>query len=151
MPTSRSLSSVTSSHTQPQPLNPWHAEATHWQHHAQYLQLPRTNGINQGTVCLDGHPPEVQERTALIWVKPNRSTLTFEDERYTFAQLSQASNQLANILRQLGMHAGQRAFIFLDRVPELYISVFGCLKHQLVTGPLFSAFGHDAILDRAVS
>ncbi|MFM7389543.1 MAG: acetate--CoA ligase [Vampirovibrionales bacterium] len=136
------------SHTQAHPVHEWNEHATHWQQHAQCLNLPRTNGINQGTVCLDDHPLEVQQRTALIWVKPTTGETLFEDERYTFSQLSQVSNQVANALHGLGMHAGERAFIFLDRIPELYISVFGCLKHQLVTGPLFSAFGHDAILDR---
>ena len=41
-----------------------------------------------------------------------------------------------------------RVFIFLERVPELYIALFGALKIQAVVGPLFSAFGPDALQDR---
>jgi hypothetical protein len=36
----------------------------------------------------------------------------------------------------------------MERVPELYVTVFGALKHGAVIGPLFSAFGPDPVRDR---
>ncbi len=39
-------------------------------------------------------------------------------------------------------------FFFLNRVPELYVGVMGALKAGCIAGPLFSAFGPDALRDR---
>jgi acyl-CoA synthetase (AMP-forming)/AMP-acid ligase II len=69
-------------------------------------------------------------------------------ETYTFAQMAAASNKAANALRGLGVQKGDRVFFFLERVPELYFAAFGALKLGAVIGPLFSAFGPDAVRDR---
>jgi acetyl-CoA synthetase len=69
-------------------------------------------------------------------------------ERYTYADAMRMSNQFANVLEKLGIRKGERVFVFMDRVPELYACVFGTLKAGCVTGPLFSAFGPDAAGDR---
>jgi acetyl-CoA synthetase len=58
------------------------------------------------------------------------------------------SNKWAGVLRGLGVRKGDRVFVFLDRIPELYGAVFGTLKAGCVIGPLFSAFGPDAVRDR---
>jgi acetyl-CoA synthetase len=38
--------------------------------------------------------------------------------------------------------------MFLERIPECYFTAFGTLKLGAVIGPLFSAFGPDAVKDR---
>jgi acetyl-CoA synthetase len=43
---------------------------------------------------------------------------------------------------------GDRVFLFLDRVPELYFGLLATLKVGAVAGPLFSAFGPEAVRDR---
>jgi acetyl-CoA synthetase len=58
------------------------------------------------------------------------------------------ANKAANGLRALGVEKGDRVFVFLERVPECYFTVFGTLKLGAITGPLFSAFGPDAVKDR---
>lgn len=114
-----------------------------WDQVVQELGLPRANGVNQATICLDEHPPEVMKRTALIWRGANG-----EEERYTFEELKILTNQFANVLISLGLKKGDRAFVFLERIPELYIALFGGLKAGIVVGPLFSAFGPEALKDR---
>ena len=69
-------------------------------------------------------------------------------EQYAYADAARLSNQFANVLGRLGITKGERVFVFMDRVPELYAAVFGTLKAGCVTGPLFSAFGPDAAGDR---
>lgn len=110
---------------------------------SNHLHLPRANGINKATICLDEHPPEVMQRTALLWHGAND-----EKETYSFAQLKALSNQFANVLQGLGVKRGERVFIYLERIPEIYICLFGALKIGAVVGPLFSAFGPEAIQDR---
>ncbi|MEB3206508.1 MAG: acetate--CoA ligase [Vampirovibrionales bacterium] len=114
-----------------------------WQDAENWLGLPRANGVNQATICLDNHPAEVMQREALRWLGQYG-----EREHYSFEELSRLSNQFANVLTQLGVQPSDRVFVFLERIPELYVSVFGALKVQAIVGPLFSAFGPEAILDR---
>lgn len=118
-------------------------ESFSWKTVESRLDLPKSNGINKASICIDSHAPEVMHRTALIW-KGNQG----EEERYTFADLKEKTNQFANVLTELGIQKGDRVFIFLERIPELYIALFGALKVGAVVGPLFSAFGPEAIRDR---
>jgi acetyl-CoA synthetase len=45
---------------------------------------------------------------------------------------------------------GDRVFVLLGRVPELYVAVLGALKHRAVACTLFSAFGPEPIRQRMV-
>jgi acetyl-CoA synthetase len=114
-----------------------------WKETEQELQLPRKEGYNKATICIDGHSPQVMERTALIWEGSDGDI-----ERYSFADLKKKSNQAAHFLRALGIQKGERIFIFLERIPELYVILFGGLKLGAIVGPLFAAFGPEAIQDR---
>lgn len=88
--------------------------------------------------------------------RKNKIALYFEAEdgakqKFTFLELSLLSNKLANLLRKKGMAKGDRVFIFLPRVPELYISFLGILKIGAIAGTLFSAFQEQALLDRLLN
>ena len=83
----------------------------------------------------------------------NKVALYFESadgikEKYTFLEIEELSNQIGNYLRDLGIDKGDRAFIFLPRVPVLYFAFIGILKIGAVAGTLFSAFGPQALFDR---
>jgi len=101
-------------------------------------------GLNIAHECIDRHVKTPRKnKTALIWEGRNG-----ENESYTFGDLKETSDRFAQVLRGLGVKKGDRVFVFLDRVPELYASVFGTLKAGALVGPLFSAFGPDAVRDR---
>jgi acetyl-CoA synthetase len=114
-----------------------------WKAMEEALGLPHPNGVNKATVCIDAHPPEVMQRDALLWEGTNG-----RKERYTFMALKQATNRFANVLTDLGVKKGDRVFVYLERIPEVFITMFGTLKVGAVVGPLFSAFGPEAIRDR---
>ncbi|OFW70503.1 MAG: acetate--CoA ligase, partial [Alphaproteobacteria bacterium GWB1_45_5] len=65
-----------------------------------------------------------------------------------FEELSVLSNKLGNILKDFGVERGDRVFIFLPRIPELYFSFLGILKIGAIAGTLFSAFQEQALADR---
>ena len=67
---------------------------------------------------------------------------------FTYADLGAETNRFANVLRALGIKAGERVFSLLGRVPELYLTVLGTLKAGAVFCPLFSAFGPEPIRAR---
>ncbi|MBI5620263.1 AMP-binding protein [Candidatus Gottesmanbacteria bacterium] len=92
------------------------------------------------------------DRHTQTWRK-NKVALYWEDEdgstkQYTFEQLALLSNKMGNILKDFGVDRGARVFIFLPRVPELYISFLGVLKIGAIAGTLFSAFQEQALADR---
>jgi acetyl-CoA synthetase len=66
----------------------------------------------------------------------------------SFGELATASNRFANVLRELGVGAGDRVFVLLDRVPELFIAALGAFKNRSVFAPLFAAFGPEPIRQR---
>ncbi|MBY0356879.1 MAG: acetate--CoA ligase [Candidatus Obscuribacterales bacterium] len=69
-------------------------------------------------------------------------------ETFTFQDIYYLSNRLGNALKGLGVEKGDRVFVFMPRIPELYISTVAIAKIGAVVGPLFSAFGPDALKDR---
>ena len=101
--------------------------------------------INIAHIAIDTHlKTDRRNKKALIW-ESKKGKL----EEYTFLDLSQLSNKFANVLvKDLGVQKGDRVFFFLERVPEIFIAILGTLKAGAIIGPLFSAFGPDAVKDR---
>ncbi|MBI3890146.1 MAG: acetate--CoA ligase, partial [Candidatus Wallbacteria bacterium] len=101
-------------------------------------------GLNKAYECIDRHALGPRRgKIALHWEGRDGHT-----ETYTFAELKNLTDRFANVLRVLGVRKGERVFVFLERIPELFVAIFGTLKLGAVAGPLFSAFGPDAIRDR---
>lgn len=67
---------------------------------------------------------------------------------YTFKQLDEESNRVANILTELGISKGNKVFTFLPKMPVQFFAFLGILKIQAVAGTLFSNFGEEALVDR---
>ena len=66
----------------------------------------------------------------------------------SFAQLARQAARFSNVLQTLGVQRGQRVFLLLARVPELYAAALGTLRHGAVLSPLFPAFGPEPLLTR---
>ncbi|MCL4415124.1 MAG: acetate--CoA ligase [Actinobacteria bacterium] len=85
------------------------------------------------------------------WRK-NKIALYFESDEekkeFTYFDLFVLSNKAANVFKDLGLERGDRAFIFLPRIPELFYSFLGIQKAGAIAGTLFSAFGPQALEDR---
>lgn len=82
-----------------------------------------------------------------------KPALVFEDETgnlqtFTFKELSDETNKYANYLSSKVINKGDRVFLFLPRIPELYIAFLGTLKTGAIAGTLFSAFAAEALKDR---
>ncbi|MEH2327777.1 long-chain fatty acid--CoA ligase [Nostoc sp.] len=59
---------------------------------------------------------------------PDKIALIFEEKSFTYKQLNQLVNRLANSLRGLGIKKGDRVVLFLPNIPEFIISYLGILK-----------------------
>jgi len=67
---------------------------------------------------------------------------------YTFNDIRLAGNTIGAFLRNQGITEGDRVCLFLDRIPELYLSFLGILKIGAIVQPLFSAFGDESLFVR---
>lgn len=103
------------------------------------------NGLmNAGFIACDVNAKNFRKnKVALYW-----ESETGQELKLTFLQLSLLSNRFGNSLKGLGVKRGDRVFIFLNRLPELYFSFLGILKIGAIAGTLFSAFGEQALEDR---
>ncbi len=115
-----------------------------WEDVYKALDAFDADHINIGTIATDAHLETRGDKKALVWESQKGDV-----EEYTFADLSRLSNRFANVLlNEIGIQQGDRVFFFLERVPEIFIGILGALKAGAVIGPLFSAFGPDAVKDR---
>jgi len=115
-----------------------------WESAASGISGLPGGGLNIAHECLDRH---------LVTARRSKPALLWEDkdgrrERYTFEEFKEHVDRVSQVLVKLGVAKGDRVFVFLDRIPELYFTVFATLQAGGVIGPLFSAFGPDAIRDR---
>lgn len=100
--------------------------------------------INAGYNAIDRNAVGSRKnKIALYWEGKDGDEMQF-----TFMQMTLASNRFANVLKTLGVDRGDRVFLFLPRIPELFFSFIGTLKRGSIAGTLFAAFGPQALLDR---
>jgi len=79
-------------------------------------------------------------KTALFW-----EGFGGKEKHYTFNDIRLASNTIGQFLRDLGIREEDRVCLFMDRIPELYLSFLGVLKIGAIVQPLFSAFGDESL------
>lgn len=100
--------------------------------------------INAAYNAIDKHlGTPVMQKMALIWENDEGVV-----KKFTFQEIAEFSNKVANVLIKLGAKKDDRVFLFLPRIPELYYSFLGILKTGAVAGTLFQAFGPEGIKDR---
>jgi acetyl-CoA synthetase len=119
-------------------------ESFHWEETERGLDFLGDGKLNMAYECVDRYlNTPTKEKMALIWEGVDGQII-----KYTFYELSKASSRFANVLKKYGVVKGDRVFVFLERVPELYIALLAVLKIGAIMGPLFSAFGPKAVKDR---
>ncbi|MBI2036330.1 acetate--CoA ligase [Candidatus Microgenomates bacterium] len=115
-----------------------------WDDFKKELTLFRNDRINAAYNAIDRHVESARKNKVALYFEAEDGT----KQKFTFFDLSLLSNKMANLLRQKGIAKGDRVFIFLPRVPSLYISFLGILKIGAIAGTLFSAFQEQALFDR---
>ena len=115
-----------------------------WNHAKNEIDWFENKTLNAAYNAVDRHSlGERKNKVALYWEDEANN-----QEQYTFWQLTHLSNQFANVLKKYQLQKGERVFVFLPRLPELYISFLGIIKSGGVAGTMFQAFGPQGILDR---
>ncbi len=106
--------------------------------------LPDGRGLNIAYEAVDRHTEgTLKDKVALRFILKDKSV-----KDYSYDDLKTNSNRFANVLKSLGIKKGERVFSLLGRIPELYFTAFGTLKHIAVFCPLFNVFGPEPVFQR---
>jgi acetyl-CoA synthetase len=119
-------------------------ETFSWDDMKKHFSWNETGKVNMAHEAVDRHAedPDKKDKVALLYSSPDR------EEKVTFSDLRDQSNQFANVLKKYDIHKGDRVFLFMPRSPEFYAAFFGILKTGAIAGPLFEAFMEQAVRDR---
>jgi acetyl-CoA synthetase len=113
---------------------------------ATYEQLVSTftweipERFNIGVACSDAQPASAP---ALLTISPDGAT-----REYSFGEISQLSNRVANALHGLGIERGDRVGVVLAQSVETCIAHLGIYKLGAVAVPMSVLFGPDALHHR---
>src|ERR1700758_2320623 len=95
--------------------------------------------FNMAEACCDRHADGLN-RLALIYLDEDGSA-----KRTSFDELRSFSSRFASVLKADGLVRGDRVAVFLSQSLELPIAHLAAFRSGLVSVPLFTLFGEDAL------
>ena len=97
--------------------------------------------INVSYNCLDRHLTTWRKnKAALIWEgEPGDSRIL------TYQDLWRETSQFANVLKSLGVKAGDRVVLYMPMIPELAIAMLACTRIGATHSLIFGGFSAEAI------
>ena len=95
--------------------------------------------------CLDRHVKGPnRNKLALIWQSEDGK----EHRTFSYYSLNRQVNQMANVLKAMGVQKGDRVTIYLPRIPEVFFAMLACAKIGAIHSVIFAGFSADALTDR---
>ncbi len=109
--------------------------------HAEWFVGGQTNASHN---CLDAHIEAGHgDRVAILWEgEPG------DAKQLTYSELHREVCKFANVLKGLGIVAGDRVSIYMPMVPELAVAMLGCARIGAVHSVIFAGFSAEAIAER---
>ncbi len=100
--------------------------------------------LNASVNCLDRHLEEGRgDKIALVWEgEPG------EVRRLSYRELHREVNRFGNVLRRLGIQAGDRVAIYMPMVPEAIVAMLACARIGAIHSVVFGGFSAEALRDR---
>jgi acetyl-CoA synthetase len=100
--------------------------------------------INASDNCLDRH---------LAGPRRNKAAIVWEGEPgdgrvLTYQQLHHETCKFANVLKGLGLKAGDRVTIYMPMIPEAVVAMLACARIGATHSVIFGGFSADAVADR---
>ncbi|HNX18205.1 MAG TPA: AMP-binding protein [Methanoregula sp.] len=86
--------------------------------------------FNFGFDVVDAWAKKDRNKLAMIWTNQ-----AGEEKKYSFLDMSNLSNQAANVLLKYGINKGDRVLIMLPRIPEWWIFMVALIKLGAVVCP----------------
>ncbi|WCC80659.1 acetate--CoA ligase [Cutibacterium equinum] len=102
----------------------------------------RTNIV---TNAVDRHLNTARRnKLALIWVGEN----TDEVRTFSYFALNREVEQMANVLKAMGVRKGDVVTIYLPRIPEIFFAMLACAKIGAVHSVVFAGYSSEALNQR---
>ena len=100
--------------------------------------------LNLSENCLDRHVAGPRkDKTAILWEgEPG------EVRRLTYAELLKEVCRFANVLKGLGVKAGDRVGIYMPMIPEAAVAMLACTRIGATHSVVFGGFSAEAVRDR---
>jgi acetyl-CoA synthetase len=100
--------------------------------------------LNVSANCIDRHlTGPRRNKAAIIWEgEPGDSRVL------TYQMLHREVCQFANVLKGMGIKAGDRVTIYMPMVPELAVAMLACARIGAAHSVVFGGFSADAVADR---
>jgi len=100
--------------------------------------------LNVAENCLDVHlGTAARHKAALVWEGEDGEVRTL-----TYAQLHREVCRFANVLRDLGVRAGDRVMVYLPMVPEVAVTMLACARIGAVHSVVFAGFSSSSLAER---
>lgn len=94
--------------------------------------------------ALDRHiGGENENKLAIIWEDETGRT-----KKYTYLELYEEVNRMANALRGIGVRKGNRVAIYMPNIPEIAISMLACAKIGAMHSVVYAGFSAGALEGR---
>lgn len=123
---------------------PWH-RVLNWDFSEPKIEWFKGGKLNITVNALDRHLKTRGNKLAIIW-EPNNPRDRFV--RYTYKEVYEKVNQLANGLLSLGVQKGDRVCIYLPMIPEASFAMLACARIGAIHSVIFAGFSANAISDR---
>jgi acetyl-CoA synthetase len=94
--------------------------------------------------CLDRHLDTPRKnKIALLWEGESG-----EQRMISYQELHRLVSRFANVLKQRGFKAGDRAIIYMGMVPELPVAMLACARLGIIHSVVFGGFSAEALKSR---
>ena len=98
---------------------------------------------NMSYNCLDRHLAERGNKYAIIWEgEPG------DERKITYSGLHKLVCRFANVLKERGYKAGDRAIIYMPMVPEVAVAMLACARIGVMHSVVFGGFSAEALKAR---
>jgi acetyl-CoA synthetase len=101
--------------------------------------------LNASYNCLDRQLDTRGDKTAIIWEGEPGEVRTF-----TYRDLYREVNRAAQMLRNMGVHKGDRVAIYMPMIPEVVISMLACARLGAPHTVVFGGFSPESLRDRII-
>ncbi len=99
--------------------------------------------LNVSYNCVDRHIEKRGGKTAILWESEDGRTLPI-----SYRDLHGRVCRFANVLRSLGVSAGDTVAVYLPMIPELAVTLLACARLGAVHSVVFGGFSSVALADR---
>ena len=115
-----------------------------WKKEDLHIEWFSDGTLNVSENCIDRHLDKRGDKVAIIWEadEPNQSI------KLTYNQLYIEVCKFSNVLKNNGVHKGDRVTIYMPMIPEAAIAMLDCARIGAVHSVVFAGFSPEALAGR---